>query len=144
MLSKRDKELIRTIGIHYYTRIGESFLEPIPSYQELKEQSKFMLKKNGFTVTETNRFNANCIIRMYKNPSEQYDGDDYRFYGFHCFTKKNLIGNWYSTSESTREFVYDPERFTSRIWYCQDEYHDFTLFEFKDLYVKISKISPDN
>lgn len=143
MLSKGDKELIRSIGIQYYFRKGEEsfkcFTDPIPSYNELKEQCIHMLNKNGFTVTEVSRINANCIIRMYKNPSERYDGEDYRFYGFHCFTKKKFLGEWYSTSESSREFVYDPEKFTARIWYCQDEYNDFKLFEFKDIFVKLSR-----
>jgi len=147
MLSKKQKESIRRIGLFEYscrekkgqpiTLDGNNFI--VPSLNEVKESVFQEILKLGFSKIERVEPNkANCIVRVFQKLHYHYDTDlTYNVYGASCYTLSHT-GQWVTRpSGEIRDFKINYSKYIIRHWLCQDEYVDFDL-DFFDCYVKIS------
>lgn len=144
MLTPKQKEKIRNIGIYEYSSSEENG-KPLTykgqefhmlSCDEIRKEVLNKILRVGFSkVNFVNPARANCVVRVFVLKHFKYDNElVYNIYGAHCFTRKN--GRWVSRSQDS-SFELDYAKCIIRHWFFQDEYADFEL-DFFDTYVHVS------
>ncbi len=146
-LTKQQKYAIRRISIlaysdsekngkPYYQCGGKEIEFEIPQFGEILKTMFENIKNAGFAkVKRCSPFEANCIIRVYKDLHHQYDfGECYNIYGARCYTKTN--GVW-KTSDGINNYAIDYSRHMFRLNLLLPDESLLIHADFVDYYVKI-------